>query len=208
MKQRSRFYTLILSGILILIFILQYFIPGFTELFFLSEQAMIRPWQFITAVFLHGGLLHLMYNLLALLLFGLILEQLIGSKKFLVFFFLSGILANVVSWFWYPNALGASGAIMGILGVLAILKPMMSVWAFGMIIPMFIAAILWAAGSVMGIFGFGDQGVGHLAHLLGLVVGLFYGIYLKAGSKRKIKPIEIKIPESYTRSWENKYMDK
>jgi len=97
---------------------------------------------------------------------------------------------------------------MGVIGCLAVLRPTMAVWAFGMILPMLIVAILWVGGSVMGIFGFGDQGTGHLAHLLGIVVGLAYGFYLRinvrksnAGYQRKIK-----IPESHMRSWEYQNM--
>ena len=88
---------------------------------------------------------------------------------------------------------------------------MMSVWAFGMIIPMFIAAILWAGGAVLGIFGFGDQGTGHLAHLSGLVIGLTYGIYLRFLKQKKpehhfSKEIKLEVPDQYARQWEDNFM--
>ena len=190
-------------------FILQQTIPVFTDLFKLSDQALTMPWQFITAVFLHGGGAHLAYNLFALVIFGLILEQLIGSKRFILLFLVAGIAANLISFWWYPNALGASGAIMGIIGCLAILRPTMGVWAFGMILPMFIVAILWVGGSVMGMYGFGDQGVGHLAHLIGILVGLGYGTWLRIRSKtnkRLVYMRQIKIPESEMRDWEDRNM--
>lgn len=208
-KNKQRFYFLWLTLIIIAVFILQLSIKPFTELFMLSENALTMPWQFITAIFLHGGAVHLIYNLFALLIFGLILEQLIGSRRFLALFFAAGIIANIISFFWYPNALGASGAIMGIIGCLAILRPMMSVWAFGMILPMFIVAILWITGSIMGMAGFGSQGVGHLAHLLGILTGLSYGIWLKIRSKKNKRLVymrQIRIPETTARNWEDIHM--
>lgn len=211
--EKQRYYTLWLSLICIVIFILQVAISGFTEIFMLSENALAMPWQFMTAIFLHANVAHLLYNLFALVIFGMILENLIGGKKFLTLFLASGLLANIISFPFYPNALGASGAIMAIIGTLAILKPLMSVWAFGMIIPMFIAAILWTAGSVLGIFGFGDQTTGHLAHLSGIFVGILYGLILKIRAKRGrnntlVFRRRIKIPESTARSWENFYFGK
>jgi len=208
---KQKFYTLWFSLICITVFIIQQTIRGFTDLFKLSENALTMPWQFITAVFLHGSLQHLVYNLFALIIFGLILEQLIGSKKFLMVFILGGVFANLISFWFYPNALGASGAIMAVIGMLAILRSTMGVWAFGMILPMFIVAILWVSGSIMGIFGFGDQGTGHLAHLLGLLVGILYGLYYRLGSRSQSYSLtkrKIKIPETYMRSWEDAYMNK
>ena len=140
----------------------------------LTPLALEKPWQFLTAVFLHGSASHLIYNLFALIMFGLILEGLIGSRKFIFLYLVSGILANVFSFWIDPNvnALGASGAIMDIMGVVAVLKPKMTVWTFNLPLPMFIVAILWIAGSVLGIFGFGDQGIGHSSHLSGILIGI------------------------------------
>lgn len=177
-------------------------------MFMLTPDALIKPWQFFTAVFLHGGVAHLFYNLFALFLFGFMLEKLIGSRKFFWLFILSGILANIFSFMIYPNtnALGASGAIMAVIGVVAVLRPMMTVWAFNLPMPMFIAAILWAAGSFLGIFGFGDQSVGHMAHLSGIFIGIFYGVYLRLRYSRKTRIVDshkIIIDEGAMRNWED-----
>jgi len=208
----SKFYFLWFSLIAILLFIIQVTVSGFTGLFMLTESALVRPWQFLTAVFLHGSISHLVYNLFALIIFGFILEQLIGSKRFLILFITTGIIANLISFPWSPNALGASGAIMAVIGTLAVLRPMMSVWSFGMILPMFIVAILWVTGSVIGIFGFGNQGVGHLAHLSGIVFGLAYGTYLRVKTTRKrghtFFESKLKIPEESMQLWEDRYMGK
>jgi len=84
-------------------------------------------WRFVSAIFLHDGIIHLIYNLFALALFGFILEKLIGSKRFLIVFFASGIIANLIAVNFYNSSLGVSGAIYGILGCLVILKPLMMI---------------------------------------------------------------------------------
>lgn len=201
---RNKYLTLWISLILVIIFVIQQIIPGFTESFLLTSDSLSSPWRFLTAVFLHGGIVHLFYNLFALILFGIMLESLIGSKKFFWLFLISGILANVASFWFYPSSLGASGAIMAIIGCLAVLRPLMTVWAFSLPMPMFIAAILWVGGSVMGIFGFGDQSTGYIAHLAGIVIGLGYGFYLRLKFPQK-KNFEQKIiiDEDSMRRWED-----
>jgi len=208
-KTQMKFYSIWFSALIILVFILQLMIEGFTDFFMLTENALGMPWQFLTAVFLHGSLTHLLYNLFALVLFGLILEKVIGSKRFLWLFILSGIFANIISFWWYPNALGASGAIMAIIGSLAALRPMMIVWAFNLPMPMFVLAIIWVAGSILGIFGFGDQGTGHLAHLSGLFIGVIYGLFLRLKYVKNYTVFESKrvvIPEDYIRGWEDSHI--
>ena len=196
--------TFWLAGICIIIFILQNIIPGLTDNFMLTSSALTSPWQFLTAIFLHGSITHLFYNLFALILFGFILERIIGSKKFLFLFLVSGILANIISFSFYPSSLGASGAIMAIIGTLAILRPTMIVWTFNLPMPMAIAAIIWIAGSIMGVFGFGDQSVGYIAHLTGLTIGILYGIFLRIRyPQKKIIKENPLLSEDYIHIWEN-----
>ena len=206
MKKKFRFYSLWLSLICILVFIFQNLIAGFTELFVLNEKVFLGEiWRFVSAIFLHGGVGHLLYNLFALLFFGFALEKLIGSRKFLIVFFGTGIIANMISVNFYSSSLGASGAIMGIIGVLAVIKPMMMVWAFGLILPMFLAAILWIIGDIMrGVGIFGETNIGSIAHLSGVGVGILVGIFLR--SKRIKRQKRIKIPEIYMRNWEDRFM--
>lgn len=207
-NRNIKYISLILGAICIVVFIIQILISGFTEIFYLTNDALLKPWQFLTAVFLHGSPIHLIYNLFALVFFGFILEKLIGSRKFLILFLVSGIAANIVSFSFYPNSLGASGAIMALIGCVAVLRPMMVVWAFGIILPMFLLAIIWAAGSILGIFGFGDQSVGYLAHLTGIFIGVLYGFYLRL-VRKTIKDngvtykTKIILPEEHMRLWED-----
>ena len=206
MKRKFRFYSLWLSLICIIVFIFQNLIAGFTELFVLNEKVFLGEiWRFVSAIFLHGGVGHLLYNLFALLFFGFALEKLIGSRKFLIIFFGTGIIANIISVNFYFSSLGASGAIMGIIGVMAVIRPMMMVWAFGLILPMFLAAILWIIGDIMrGVGIFGETNIGSIAHLSGVGVGILVGIFLR-GKRIKGKK-RIKISEVYMRSWEDRFM--
>ncbi len=209
---RSRFYSLKLTLLCIVVFILQVHIRGFTELFLLNKQALYGEWwRFVTAIFLHGSLSHLISNLFALALFGFILESIVGSKKFLALFFVSGIGANLVAVHFYGASLGASGAIYGIIGALAILRPLMLVWAFGMPLPMIVAAFFWAMLDVAGLFV--PSNIGHVAHLSGMAFGFVFGfVWLKKKRKLSRKHAllrsrrEMEIPESYMRAWEERYL--
>lgn len=211
--EKFRFYSLWLCLTCIVVFLLQLWIPLFTQTFILSQDALIKPWQFLSAIFLHGSVIHLAYNLFALFIFGLILERTIGSRKFLLLFLISGIIANVFTFYFYPNSLGASGAIMAVIGCLAVLRPMMAVFSFGVILPMFAVAIVWIIGSFLGIFGFGDQGVGYIAHLSGLFIGVLYGFFLRLKNKDNNFSVyssdkKVVIPEDTMRGWEKVYFGK
>ncbi len=207
---KFKFYALKISLIIILIFILQLFIKGFTELFVLNEQSWAQPWRFLTAIFLHGSLTHLILNLFALALFGTILESQINSRRFLAVFSVSGILANIVSVNFYPSSLGASGAIFGVIGALIIVRPLLPIWAFGLPMPIFLAGIIWAGADILGAVGFltGNQidNTGNIAHLSGMLFGFFLGALYKPKKRRMKKNPAIRFNESSLRSWENRYM--
>lgn len=203
MTKKLKFYSLWFILVNIIVFAIQNLpgIPGFTNLFVLNELALNgQVWRFVTSIFLHGSIIHLAYNMFALLFFGIALEKFIGSKRFLFVYFFSGIIANIISVWFYPSSLGASGAIMGIIGALTIIKPMMMVWAFGLILPMFIAAILWIAGDVLGAFGaFGDTGIGNIAHLSGVGIGLIIGFWLRRYiNKRKKENNKMELSKYYS----------
>jgi rhomboid protease GluP len=78
-------------------------------------------WRISTAMFLHGGLLHITFNLFALMQVGPIIEQIFGRGRMLFLYMLTGLIGNVASEMWFSHALaiGASGAIMGLIGVAA-----------------------------------------------------------------------------------------
>ena len=213
---KQGFYAFWIALFCVIVFILQSIISGFTEFFILNQKALnnYEIWRFVSSIFLHGSLSHLAFNLFALLFFGFILEKTIGSRKFLFSFLVSGIIANIVAINYYNSSLGASGAIYGLLGTLTILKPMMMVWAFGLIMPMFIASIMWVTADVLRTLGaFGPTNVGSIAHLSGIVVGIVFGIIflinkrknkrMKGNKNNSNNRIKINFNEGFMESWEN-----
>ena len=185
---RFRFYAFKLTGIIILVFILQVIFSGFIDLFVLNDKIWLgQYWRFVSAIFLHGGLAHLLYNIFALVLFGSILERLIGGRRFLAVFFITGILANLFSVNFYSSSLGASGAIFGVIGAIIILRPLLPIWAFGLPMPIIFAGILWGVGDVIGAYGFfvGNplDNTGNLAHLSGMFFGLILGVIFRKKKK-------------------------
>lgn len=182
MKLRSVVYPIIFINITV--FILQIVLGNwFTDLLVLKKfDIMIRPWTLLTSMFLHGGFNHILFNMYVLFIFGPLIEQRIGSKRFITMYFVSGLLAAFVSQFIYPAALGASGAIMGMMGVIIILLPRLKVLFFFIIpMPLWIAGIVIIAIDIFGVFS--PSGTANVAHLIGMAIGLLFGLYYK--SKRK-----------------------
>lgn len=160
--------------------------------------------MFMTSVFLHASLTHLLYNMFALALFGTILESIIGGGKFLAIFFVSGIVASASAFLFYPISLGASGAIFGILGALAILRPRMVVWIY-VPMPMIAAIFVWAGLDLIGFFY--PSGVANAAHLAGLAIGAAFGFAMRKKfgehiAKRKTR----EIPGEEFRWWEDEWV--
>ncbi|MBS3132720.1 rhomboid family intramembrane serine protease [Candidatus Woesearchaeota archaeon] len=167
-----RFTALWLSGIIVVVYALQQLFS--TEPFLLiSSLKFAEPWRLLTSVFSHGSPAHLLNNLFALVLFGLILEGRIGPKRLLWLFLATGIIVNIFSP--YPRSLGASGAIYGILGALVALRPMMVIWLQWMPMPMVVAGAVWLLQDVFGVFY--PSGVANLAHISGLFIGVAAGLY-------------------------------
>ena len=171
----------------------------FTNAFILiSGDIITRPWILITHMFLHGSPYHLLFNMYVLFLFGPLLENRIGTKRFFLIYFLSGIIAAIASSLIYPFifnepfiALGASGAIMGMLGVIIILMPDLRVLFF-FVVPMqlWMAAIILALIDVFGIFY--PMGIANIAHLVGMGCGLLYGLNLKKEKRKFTKKFSSK----------------
>ncbi|MBD3318550.1 rhomboid family intramembrane serine protease [Candidatus Woesearchaeota archaeon] len=198
-----RFVALILCAACALVFLLQSVI-GTESLLLISSVKWSEPWRLLTSIFAHGSIVHLLSNLFALGLFGLILEGRIGSQKVLWLFLLSGVVINVFSP--YPRSLGASGAIFAIIGALAILRPKIMVWVGGMPVPMILAAVIWLFQDIMGVFV--PDGVGNLAHISGLGIGVIAGFAWRKRFgdplfKKEDRDLEL---DKKLDEWEEKYM--
>ena len=139
-------------------------------------------WQLVSYMFLHGGLWHILFNMFALWMFGTELERIWGTRRFLKYYFFTGIGAGILTVLLTPNSpiptIGASGAIYGILLAYAYHFPQRRIFLYFLFpIParVFVVIIgLLAFLNSMGPAG----GIAHIAHLGGLVFGW---IYLKGG---------------------------
>lgn len=201
-----RHYSLYLVGVCVFVFALQNIFPAITENFSLvSDRALVEPWMFLTNIFMHADIMHLLYNMFALALFGSMLEKIVGSKRFLAIFFVAGLLASAAAFFFYSASLGASGAIFGILGALAVLRPKMVIWIY-VPMPMFVAIFVWAAIDLTGFFY--PSGIANAAHLAGLVAGLVFGFALrKRFEERMMRKNEPKaISDKEFRKWEDEWV--
>jgi len=194
-----------LSLIIFAVFLLQKMIGGFTDYFILDTRTVLfEVYTLVTAIFLHSGMVHLLYNLFGLMLFGTILEHIIGSRKFLILFFAAGLAASLISIPFYTRVLGASGAIFGVLGMLGILRPKLTVWVYSMPMPMIVALFVWAIGDVIGIYA--PSGTANIAHLGGLGIGIVAGIYYRRQfSEKKIKERDVYIDEEKVKEWEKSF---
>jgi len=134
-------------------------------------------WRLLTAVFIHFGLFHVLFNMVALVSFGPLVERLYGSTLYLLIYLLTGILAGLASISWHPavDSAGASGAIFGILGaLLAGLLRAGDRFPADMARPIRRAAVIvsgWALYS-----GFRTQGIDNAAHLGGFASGFILGL--------------------------------
>ncbi len=144
----------------------------------------------VTAIFIHGGFIHIIGNMLALKIFGDSLENELGSIKFLVFYLLSGFVASFVQIIIEPGSeipvLGASGAIAGVMGGYLMLFPRHKIDAilpigflfFKITIPAQAMLIYWITIQVfsgIGQLNFpGTGGVAYLAHVGGFLFGLIF----------------------------------
>lgn len=163
--------------------------PLWKSIFVLSSANIHYVWTWITNVFSHGGLLHLLVNSVVLGSFGYYVESELSPRKYLSLFLIGGILAGVIQALtaaFFSNEVmhivGASGGIAAVIGCAAILFPNIRVALF-FIIPMSInnGVKLFLFGSIALVlwFGIGAGQIAHMAHITGLLFGLGFGWYYK-----------------------------
>ena len=151
-----------------------------------SWLAVLQLWRLITYQFLHGPILHIVFNMIVLYFLGSVLERHWGSKKFLVFYLCCGMMGGLL----YPLLLalgiihphpqygilplvGASGAILGVLAACAILFPNIVMLFYFFPLPIRVVALILTLFAIAGIVS-GENAGGEAAHLAGMAAGAAY----------------------------------
>jgi membrane associated rhomboid family serine protease len=139
-------------------------------------------WQLVTYIFLHGGISHILFNLLALWMFGGELESTWGSSRFLRFFLFCGIGAGICTVVFSPDqfipVIGASGAIYGILLAFGWLFPNRLIYIYFLFpIPAKYFVIIFGLIELYASMAGTGGGIAHLTHLGGLLFGFLYIIF-------------------------------
>lgn len=172
-----------------------------TALVFVPQLVLLRPWSIVTYMFLHGGLMHLGFNMLALFFFGPRVEDRIGSRRFTILYFLSGITGALLSFVFSPGApiIGASAGVFGVMMGFAHFWPDVPIMIWGVIpVP---ARILVIITTIMALFsGFGGRqgGVAHFAHLGGYAGAYLYLKWLER-SRGAFKRVATSAPPEASR---------
>ena len=154
------------------------------------DSGNFKVWQLVTHLFMHYNFYHILFNMLGLWWFGSSLEDVWGSKRFLQFYVVCGLAAGLSQMLLQSGfqAMGASGAIMGVMAAFAYLFPNSPIYL--MLIPIPIKAKYVIGGYIlMDVLGQvspqpGDT-IGHLAHLGGAVAGLIIVIISNRSNRRR-----------------------
>jgi membrane associated rhomboid family serine protease len=193
-------------------FIMLSFSENYIELFALVPLNILQGkflWTILTHMFTHGGIFHLIINMFVLFSLGGLIERIIGRKRFIWFYLISGIFAGLLSVLlagylgttplgariFGPSDIpmvGASGAIFAIAGLYVMLLPrlkFMIIFLPFFSLPAYIMVplilfLVWIVTVITGL------PVGNVAHFGGFLAGIFYGSYLRSKYKRKIKMLQ------------------
>ena len=201
-------YTLSIIAVTSLAFVLQFIFPSSWNSLILNPElnaVLTRPWTLVTVMFLHGGLFHLMANMITFYFFGRLVENVIGSRELLKFYFGTGIVASIAyvlmsniyyvlhgSSFALTPAVGASGAVVAAVGAVAMLYPDAEVLLY-FVIPMKIQTAVKAFGAmevINVIFKLSGTslpiigGFASSAHLAGLIIGLIIGKKMRSNVRK------------------------
>jgi membrane associated rhomboid family serine protease len=148
----------------------------FYQTFSLYPQKGFMPHQLITHQFLHGGVLHILFNMFALISIGPSVEDYLGRVKFLVYYLLCGLGGAFLHMALVNSStpmVGASGAIYGIVLMFTLLYPNEKLYFFGLIgmKSKYLISLMFAYEIYAGFFATGD-GISHMAHIGGGLTGI------------------------------------
>jgi len=180
----------------------KYGIEAIIDLGFRSQyiaEPQFRLVSIITAMFMHGGSMHILMNMLVLILLGVPFEERIGSRSFLLIYFISGILGSLITGLvsvYNQEGLetlniGASGAVFGIMGGFALLYPRDEIpMLLGPIflhrVPVILATIVFVAMETLYVGMNTQDGIGHGTHMASFIAGVFLSpLFPKKGITEK-----------------------
>jgi membrane associated rhomboid family serine protease len=171
-------------------------------------------YQFITYMFMHGSIAHIFFNMFAVYMFGQVLERTWGAKRFLFYYFVTGIGAAVIQELVWMNmvhsialqngftiaqqiandpgvntliTIGASGSVFGVLLAFGMLFPNVAMFIIPFPFPIKAKYLVIGYGAIelfAGIVNFKGDNIAHFAHLGGMLFGLFLILYWKKTSKK------------------------
>jgi rhomboid protease GluP len=129
-----------------------------------------QPWRLVTAIFLHGGLLHIGFNMWALMNIGPTLEEIYGSARFFFIYIVTGAIGFLASSMFGNASVGASGALLGMVGVLLAMTTGRQSAGMRMLRSQLVSWLIY-----MAVLGFMMPGVDNLAHAGGFAAGYLLG---------------------------------
>jgi len=192
-------FCIVTSAVCAAVFVIVELVEGSSNQWALDELAFVpddlltpsRMYTVLTSMYAHVTLGHFLFNILALIFVGMFLEQSIGTRPFIVIYFIAGVAGTLlyatVNWSALVGAVGASGAISGILGAAARLYPNER-FSFMALIPMPLWGIAVLFVIIQIVIAFSSSNISWEAHLGGFILGsLIAPIIVKTPLHRRVK---------------------
>lgn len=194
LKNRALFVPLIIFANVVVFLCWSYFPIEFMLINFSVSWDLVvhgRIWVLMTSVFSHNMLIHLAINMFVLMSFGNLLERILGRWRFLLFYLFAGLIGSLshvfTSYYLMDDptqpAVGASGAIAGLILLFSLIFPREKLLVFGVLpVPAFFGALAFIGIDLWGLMAQAKGGglpIGHGAHLGGAFAGLLYFMFYK-----------------------------
>ena len=176
----------VLITVNVLIFIATTIRPEASSSLELSRSSLSsQPWTFISAMFVHADWSHILFNTVALYLFGMYVLALVGEVRFLLIYFIGGLVGNAL-FLLLANptyvVVGSSGAVLALGGVLAVLTPRLKAVIFPIPVPI----DLWIVILILALLSFAQMEVVWQANVGGLVTGLVAGYIFRTRARPRL----------------------
>lgn len=191
--RRRSFFDTITSKIMVVNIII-FFFTTFSDYIFgllaltpsLAVEGMV--WQFFTFMYVHGGLLHIFFNMFVLLMFGPTIEEVMGSKKYFKFYTFcgigSGIFHVLINGISSIPLVGASGAIFGVVTAYGLMFPKNIVYVYYIPMPAIVAIVLFAVVELFSGISGAQPGIANFGHLGGMIFSFILVKFFGYGKRR------------------------